>query len=111
MDGPLRYIKRSETLMDSEDINPGNLPPTEDAVNYHALGVHLEVSQWKQLDLKCLNLLDMGWKRTDGCLKPIKIELNAAPDFILNVARCKCEMTSRNTCGSTICSCKRNVIK
>ena len=71
--------------MVSEDINPEKILPTEDAANYHALRVHLQVSQREQPDLKCLNPIDMGWKRTDRCLKPIKTELNAAPDFILNV--------------------------
>ena len=39
--------------------------------------------------MKCLNQIDMHWKRTDGCLKPIKTELNVAPDFIMNVVPCK----------------------
>ena len=97
--------------MVSEDINPENLPPVEDTVNYHALRVHLQVSQWKQLGLKCLNPLDMGCNRTNGCLKPIKTKLNTAPNFILNVVQCKCKMTSRNTFGSMTCSCKKNGIK
>ena len=97
--------------MVSEDINPENLSPTEDAANYYAIRVHLQDSQWKQLDLKCLNSFDMGWIRPDACLKPIKTELDAAPDFTLNVVRCKCKMTSRNTCGSVTCSCKNNGLK
>ena len=80
----LRYIKWNEAVMVSEDINPEDLPPTQGAANYHALWVHWQVNQWKQLDLKCLNPLNMGWKLTGGCLKPIKTEVNAAPDFILN---------------------------
>ena len=71
----LRYIRWNEAVMVSEDINPENLPPTEDAANYHALRVHLQY----------LNPLDLGSRRADGCLKPIKTELNAAPDFVLNV--------------------------
>ena len=59
------------------------------AATYLALQAHLQVSQWKQIDLKCLNQIDMHWKRTDGCLKPIKTELNVAPDFIMNVVPCK----------------------
>ena len=33
--------------MVSEDIKPENLSPTEDATNYHALRVYLQVSKWK----------------------------------------------------------------
>ena len=83
-------------------MNPENLLPTEDvtedAANYHALRVYLQVTQWKQLYLKCLNPLDMGWKHREGCLKSIKTELNAAPNFTLNVVRCICKITSM-TCS------------
>ena len=31
-----------------------------------------------------------------------------APDDILNVVRCKCKQSSRNQCGSNLCSCHKN---
>ena len=40
----LHYIKWNEAVMVSEDINPKNYPPTEDAANCHALRVHLQGS-------------------------------------------------------------------
>ena len=43
------------------EVEPENLPPTERATYYHALRVHLQVAQWKHLDLICLNSLDWGW--------------------------------------------------
>ena len=37
-------MKWNEAVMVSEDINPKNYPPTEDAANCHALRVHLQGS-------------------------------------------------------------------
>lgn len=34
-----------------------------------------------------------------------------APDDVLKVIRCNCKMTSRNTCGTTSCSCRSNGLK
>ena len=65
----------------------------------------------EELDLKYLNPHDMGWKCADGCLNPIKTELNTAPDFILYVVRCKSKMTFWNTRELMACSCKKNGIK
>jgi len=36
-------------------VGPDILPHTKRAVHFHALGVHLQVSQWKYLDLDCLD--------------------------------------------------------
>ena len=69
--------------MVSEDINPEKIPPTEDAANYHALRVHLQVSQREQPDLKCLNPIDMGWKRTDRCFETNKNRVECSPRFYI----------------------------
>ena len=31
-----------------------------------------------------------------------------APDEILNVIRCKCQNSTKNQCGTNICSCRKN---
>ena len=36
---------------------------------------------------------------------------NIAPDDLLQVIRCNCKLTSRNPCGSNLCSCRRNGLK
>ena len=38
----------------------------------------------------------------------MKTDREAAPDYILNVVRCNCKLTSKNTCGNLICSCKKH---
>ena len=31
-----------------------------------------------------------------------------APDELMRVIRCNCKITSRNPCGSNLCSCRQN---
>jgi hypothetical protein len=87
---------------------PKELPPTERAAHFHALRVHLQVAQWKYLDLQCLDPLKWGWKREKGHLLPIKTDLEVTPEFLLNCIRCNCKTTSKNTCGTLLCSCRKN---
>ena len=41
-------------------------------------------------------------------LTPIKTGKPSAPDFLLNIIRCNCKTSSRNTCGTITWSCKKN---
>lgn len=89
-------------------VEPENLPPTERATFFHSLRVHLQVSQWKHLDLACLNPLDWGWKMENDVMVPIKTDLEAAPDWLLQVIRCKCKSTTKHPCSTQTCSCRKN---
>ena len=85
-----------------------NLPPTESATYYHALRVHLQVAQWKHLDLTCLNPLDWGQTLQNNYVAPVKTDLLAAPDWLLQVVRCKCKTTTKPACSTLIYSCRKN---
>eukprot|EP00795_Rhopilema_esculentum_P012559 gene12559-3254_t len=66
------------------------------------------VSQEKHLHLCCLNPQDWGWKMEDGIMTPIKTDLDPAPEWLLQVVRCKCKMNTRHPCGTLSCSCRKN---
>jgi len=88
---------------------PERLPPSERAAHFHACRVHLQVVQWKTLMRDCrLDPQDWGWKLVDGLLIPVATDLEAAPEDILNVVRCKCKAESSNPCGTRLCSCQKH---
>ena len=96
-------------MMVSNDVDPASLPPTERATHFHALRVFFEMQRSIKLDLNCgLNPRDWGWEEKDGQLVPIKTDLPVAPEFLLQVIRCNCKMSSKNTCGSMVCKCRKN---
>ena len=55
-------------------LQPENLPPTERAAFYHSLRVHLQICQWKTLNLEVLDATKWGWIRDDKTLVPIKTD-------------------------------------
>ena len=100
-----------ELVTTSLSLQPENLPPTERAIYYHALRVHLQVAQWKSLDINCLNPVEWGWQATDNGLEPIKTDLEAASNDVLQFIRCKCKLSSKNACGTRLCSCFKSGLK
>ena len=77
----LRHSKLVQMLVTSSFVEPSDLPPTERAAYYHALRVHMEVVQWMNLDLECLDPTKWGWKFQKGHVVPIKTDIAPAPDF------------------------------
>ena len=72
-------------------IEPQSLPPTEIAAYFHSLLVHLQVMQWKELSLTCLEPTEWGWKLEQDHLMPIPTDQDAAPPSLLNfVYLCSC---------------------
>ena len=105
----LRHARFQQMVSENSKFQPESLPPTERAIVFHSFRVHLQTCIWKYLDLHCLDPLHWGWKMVDGKLLPIKTDIEAAPEYLLNVVRCNCRLTSSNPCGaSTKCSCKLN---
>ena len=89
-------------------IQAHKLPPTERSAYFHCLRVHLQVIQWASLDVDVANPIDWGWKLDNASLLPIMTDKAVAPDDVLNVVRCNCKTSSRNTCGSNQCSCRKH---
>jgi hypothetical protein len=54
------------------------------------------------------NPCDWGWKMIHNTLTPVMTDESPGPNELLNVIRCKCKTTSRNPCGTNLCSCKQN---
>ena len=92
-------------------LEPNDLPPTERAAYYHALKAHLQVAQWMNLDVECLDPTKGDWKFEKDHLLPIKTDIAPTPDFLLNFIKCKCKTTSKNPCGTTHCSCRKHDLK
>ena len=95
-------------MTSSNVILPENLPPTERATHYHALRVHLQVAQWKNLSLTCLDPKEWGWKEKNGVMEPVKTDIEPAPAWLLQVIRCNCKTDTRHPCGTRSCSCRKN---
>ena len=90
-------------------LEPERLPPTERAAYFHGLRVHLQTLTWKTLDTKNPLLAeDWGWKMVENKLRPIKVDIEVAPERLLKVVRCKCKSTSKNQCRSNVCSCRKH---
>ena len=92
-------------------IEPERLPPTERVAHYHSLRVYLQVIQWDELDNKCCNALDWGWKIDKGVMHPIMTDLEAAPENVLKFIRCKCKVRGKKQCGTNQCSCFKAGLK
>ena len=107
----LRYGKYLEMVTTSSSLQPQKLPPTVQAIRYHSMRVQLQVCQWKYLDLMILDARNWGWKDENGCMTPIKTDTEPAPEWLLKVIRCRCNMSSKNPCGTAVCSCRKNGIK
>ena len=66
------------------------------------------MTQWKHLDLRCLNPSNWGWRIENKLLEPVKTDLDPAPAWLLQVVRCNCKINTRRPCGSRSCSCRKN---
>ena len=93
------------------------------------LYINFKACEWKNLDDHQMDPLDWGWCKKNGKFHPIMTDQvcfrimcryyseiilslfkDAAPPDLLKIVRCNCKMTSRNPCGSNICSCRINGI-
>ena len=104
----LSYHKYMESIATHSSLQPELLPLAERAIYFHSLRVHLQVCQWKFLFLDCLDTIKWGWQKDVDTLKPIKTDLQPAPEIILNFIRCKCSSSTTNICGTNKCTCQKN---
>ena len=100
-----------ELVSTSMRLDPECLPPTERAMTFHAYRVHLQVAQWKTLDLDCLNPLKWGWYLKNRIMTPEKTDQEPATERLLQVIRCSCKTTNKNMCVRNVCSCFRSGLK
>ena len=63
-------------------LEPETLRPTERAMYFHSLRVHLQVCQWKYLNLHSLKPEEWGWTFVVKVLKPIKTYMQPPPDGV-----------------------------
>ena len=68
---------------------------------------------WKKLTHEDIQLdpKQWGWKLDDSILTPVMTDIAAAPENLLKFVRCNCKLSSRNPCGTNICSCRKNGLK
>ena len=59
----------------------------------------------------CFDPCYWEWQRSWDALKPVKTDLPPGPEFLLHVIYCNCETYSKNTCGSKLCTCRKNDLK
>ena len=104
----MRHLNYMVMVATRTEVEQENLPPTDRITYYHAIRVHLQVAQRKNLDLTCLNPPDQGWTLQKNSVVPVKTDLPAALDWLLQVTRCKCKTTTKHTCNTLICSCRKN---
>ena len=91
----LRYATFTQAASACVVLEPGTLPPTERAMYFHSFRLHLQVCQWKYLNLHCLKLEEWWSTFVDKVLKPFKTVMQPVPELILKFVRCKCKSTSK----------------
>ena len=100
-----------EFVSASMQLLPENLQPNERALTFHTYRVHLQLSQWKDLSLDCLNPLEWGWLQKDEIIAPVMTDQEPASEKLLCFVRCKCKSSSKNPCSGNVCSRVRNGLK
>ena len=86
----LRHQRYKEKLVtNTAKIDPNSLPPTSAPAKFHSLRVYAQVVQWREQDI---NIEERGWTRADGSVVPIMTDLPLAPENLLRVVRCNCEL-------------------
>ena len=110
----LRYLKHMQAVTTSSGVfEPQKLPPTDRAAYFHNLRSHLQIITWVTLNHNYLDPTNWGWKlnETKPGYIPILTDFPVAPEILLNFVRCKCKSSSKNTCMTMQCSCRKNGLK
>ena len=85
------------------------MPPTE-RVAHHTLRVHLQVAQWKNLRLTCLDPKEWEWKEKNGVMEPLKTDIEPIPAWLLQLIRCNGKTDSWYPCGTLFFFISRKLI-
>ena len=93
-----RFITKSTKSKNVVQVR--TLPPTTAAAKYHSYRVYHQIQAWNDNDL---DPLQWGWVQTESRLVPLKTDLPAAPERLLNIIKCNCK-----NCDTKRCSCRRH---
>ena len=105
----LKYIKYINQLTTTvSKIKPESLPPTSRATYFHSLRVYIQIWIWRHLEPNVIEPKEWGWKLKNDKLEPIMIDMDAAPNEILNIIRCKCKPLLKGQCSNNVCSCRKH---
>ena len=107
----VRYNSYMKMTASGKPLQPERMPPTERAAHFHSLRVHTQIVEWQNLGNTQCDPLKWGWQLENDKLVPVMTDSEAGPSEILNLIRCKCKMTSRSPCGTSLCSCRKNGLK
>lgn len=84
------------------------LPPTSDSIRPHITCANYQVMVWKR-SLKAFPDLSPpngnGWELEDGCLKPVLMSQDAAPEGLGELTVCKCQ---KSACKTASCVCRKS---
>jgi hypothetical protein len=93
-----RFVTKSAKSKNIVQVR--TLPPTTAAAKYHSYRVYHQVQTWIGHDL---DPLQWGWIQSGNKLVPLKTDLPAAPERILNIIKCNCK-----NCDTKRCSCRKH---
>ena len=101
----LRFRKFVQKVNTSNNVvQVETLPPTKAAARFHSFRTYLQVQTWVGSEL---NPLEWGWRKENDLLTPVKCNMLAAPERLLNVIRCNC----KTGCDTKRCSCRKHGLK
>jgi hypothetical protein len=99
----LRYSRFCQKVATASScLQPESLPRTSAAATYHSLRVFYQIQEWKG-NVDHLQPTDWGWELKDGKLLPIRTDLPAAHNALLEIIRCDC----KSDCNTFRCTCKK----
>ncbi|XP_013394769.1 uncharacterized protein LOC106162148 [Lingula anatina] len=95
-----------KTYRKTTPVHPQVLPPTSNATKYHSLRVYYQVQTWMS-EVVDLDPLEWGWEIVGANMLPIAMDIDPAPQHILEMIRCNC----KSGCYNLRCSCRKNNIE
>jgi hypothetical protein len=87
----------------SSFVTPERLPPTASSSKLHFRRVYYQIMVWIGKD-SGMDATQWGWSQLDNRFIPVMSTMKAAPDSLLKVIHCNCNLS----CQSLRCSCRRN---
>ena len=93
--------------------NPGNIPPTQDALHQHLLRAHYQALMWKMANIANPDIsspLTCGWHLKENKLMPVLMTKEPITAEYVTIVTCACTLKGR-LCQATQCKCKKNGLR